>query len=57
MDYINIDKMYAGVGDESQNGRISLGTAALKGWGNNVTYHERLKSSYYVMQELWTEEE
>lgn len=57
VDYINIDKMYAGVGDESQNGRISLGTAALKGWGNNVTYHERLKSSYYVMQELWTEEE
>lgn len=51
--YINIDKMYAGVGDSAQVGRIPLEAYGLEGWENKVTYHERLKSSYYVMQQLW----
>ncbi len=51
IEYIEIDKMYAGVGTGSE--RISLGEIKLKGWGNKVTYHERLKSSYYIMQDLW----
>ena len=53
--YINIDKMYVGItagGDE----RCVLSPYKLKGWGNKVTYHERLKSSYYVMQKLWGNE-
>ncbi len=25
----------------------------LEGWGNKVTYHERLKESYYILQEYW----
>lgn len=53
--YINIDKMYAGVGDSAQVGRITLADYELKGWENKVTYHERLKSSYYIMQQLWAE--
>ena len=53
IEYINIDKMYAGIGTGSE--RISLGEIKLKGWGNKVTYHERLKSSYYIMQDLWKE--
>lgn len=53
IEYIGIDKMYAGIGTGSE--RISLGEIKLKGWKNKVTYHERLKSSYYVMQELWKE--
>ena len=53
--YININKMYVGItagGDE----RCVLSPYKLKGWGNKVTYHERLKSSYYVMQKLWGNE-
>lgn len=53
VEYINIKKMYTGVG--TGKNRISLCPVKLKGWGNRVTCHERLKSSYYVMQELWKE--
>ena len=51
IEYIAINKMYAGVGTGAD--RISLGEIKLKGWGNKVTYQERLKSSYYIMQDLW----
>ena len=51
VEYINIDKIYAGIG--IGNERIELSEINLKGWGNKVTYHERLKSSYYIMQDLW----
>lgn len=51
IEYINIDKMYIGVG--TGNDRIELKPVKLKAWGNKVTYHERLKSSYYIMQNLW----
>ncbi len=53
IEYINIDKMYAGIGSGEE--RIKLNPIELKGWGNKVTYHERLKSSYYIMQDLWKE--
>ena len=53
IEYISIDSMYAGVGIGEK--RISLGEIKLKGWDNKVTYHERLKKSYYIMQELWKE--
>ena len=33
--------------------RTPLYPAALKGWGNTVSYHERLKPSYYILQKLW----
>ena len=51
IEYINIDRMYAGIG--TGNERIALGEIKLKGWGNKVTYHERLKKSYYIMRDLW----
>ena len=25
----------------------------LKGWGEDVTYHERLKESYYMIKDYW----
>ncbi len=53
IEYINIDTMYAGVSTGDK--RIKLSPIKLKGWGNKVTYHERLKSSYYIMQDLWKE--
>lgn len=51
IEYLNIDKMYAGIGTGDK--RIALDEIKLRGWGNKVTYHERLKSSYYIMQDLW----
>jgi len=51
--HITIKKMYLGVGTGDK--RIPLSEMKLKGWGNKVTYHERLKSSYYIMQDLWKE--
>lgn len=57
VDYIKIDRMYVGVGDASRESRIHLSEVKLKGWKNKVTYHERLKSSYYIVREHWTESE
>lgn len=53
VEYIRTGKIFAGVGTGEE--RISLGAVKLKGWGNSVSYHERLKSSYYTMQDLWKE--
>lgn len=54
---ITIDEMYVGLAAGAPQGRISLAPFALKGWRNRVTYHERLKSSYYALQRLWREGE
>ena len=51
--YITIDTLYLGLTDGTETERTVLHPAALQGWGNKVTYHERLKSSYYTMQALW----
>ncbi len=51
--YINIKNMYVGVMTGSSDKRCELGKLELRRWGNKVTYHERLKSSYYVMQQIW----
>ncbi|MBO4992470.1 MAG: hypothetical protein J6E42_09985, partial [Firmicutes bacterium] len=53
IEYIDIEEMYVGLSDGRTDGRIALNTVALKGWGNIVTYHERLKPSYYAMQKIW----
>ena len=47
-----IKECYIGLGDGSET--IFMEAVPLKGWGNKVTYHERLKPSYYRLQELWT---
>ncbi len=49
--HIKIDGINIGVG--SGNTRIPMDYAKLEGWGNNPTYHERLKKSYYIMKDLW----
>ena len=50
---IKLDCIYAGVGTD---GQISMASIPMKGWKNNVTYHERLKPAYFVMQKLWAGE-
>ncbi len=51
---LHINEMYVGAGAE-ENGdlRIPMERFALKGWGKNVTYHERFKKSYYILKEYW----
>ena len=52
---LNINKMYVGIGDESIKAKtIPMDYIKLKGWGNKPTYHERLKSSYYIVKNLWS---
>lgn len=54
IEYLKIDGMYLGIGDSAdQEQRIPMEKLPLKGWGKHITYHERLKSSYYMIQELW----
>lgn len=53
IEYIEIDKLYAGIADGTESVRTALLPVKLKPWENTVTYHERLKSSYYVLQKLW----
>lgn len=57
IEYITIDEMYVGLSVENANGRINLNKVLLEGWGNDVTYHERLKPSYYIMQSIWRDEQ
>lgn len=54
---IEIDELYAGAASGDMEGRIRTGSLALEGWGEDVTYHERLKESYYIMKEYWTSTE
>ncbi len=50
---ITIDAIWLGLTDGEDRGRTVLAEAPLEGWGNRVTYHERRKASYYVLQQLW----
>ena len=50
---LETDRIYAGVGTGET--RIPMAEIKLKPWKKKVTYHERLKESYYVMKELWNE--
>lgn len=56
IEYITIDTMYLGLSSASQDRRIKLCPVELEGWGNKVTYHERLKPSYYILQSVWRDE-
>ena len=53
---LGIDSIYLGVGT-NDSGRISMGELKLKGWGRNVTSHERLKQSYYMIRDYWQKED
>lgn len=51
---ISVDEMYVGLGSEKDSARrIRMESFALEGWGKEVTYHERLKESYYVLKDYW----
>lgn len=50
-----IQELYVGFSWEPEkDSPIPMASLTLKGWGKNVTYHERLKESYYILQDYWT---
>lgn len=51
-----IDEMFIGVCDEVDSERVELGSVKLEAWGEDVTYHERLKQSYYILQSVWKQD-
>lgn len=55
VDYIKINELYLGLTDGHSGGRVSLSPLHLEGWGNRISYHERLKNSYYMLQQLWSQ--
>lgn len=55
VEYIQTEELYIGIGEDDGSGyRIPMESFALEGWGKKVTYHERLKESYYMLKEYWT---
>jgi hypothetical protein len=51
--HVGVGRRGLGTGSAGQ-GEIQMHPVELSGWGNRVEYHERLKQSYFVIQELWT---
>lgn len=49
-----IDSIGIGVVQNAEGAHVPLADVSLKGWGTNPTYHERLKASYYALQDVWT---
>ncbi len=51
---LKIDGIYVGISDpEHEKQRIPMEKFRLRSWGKHPAYRERLKQSYYMMQELW----
>lgn len=50
--FITLNALSIGLG--TGENEIKTGTISLKGWGNRVEYHERLKPAYYDLQTCWT---
>lgn len=52
---MKINQIKIGVGSEgTKEQRIKMDSFQIVGWGKNVTYHERLKKSYYMIKEIWS---
>lgn len=53
VEYLSIDEMWVGLRwDEENDSRVPMEAFQLEGW-DSVTYHERLKESYYILQDYW----
>ncbi len=53
VEYVHIDSMNVGVGDGTSE--IKMEKFKLTPIGKNPEYHERLKQSYYILKDYWTE--
>lgn len=52
---LQIEAFYIGLATDSAQ-PIALSEVPLEGWGNDVTWHERLKPAYSALKAHWTEE-
>jgi len=52
---IRIQEIYIGIA--MAGGEVSMSPIPLHGWRNQVYTHERLKQSYFMMQEFWSDED
>ena len=52
---ISINRIYLGLG-EGNGSRIEMHEKKMKSWNTEVTYHERLKESYYILQAFWKQD-
>ena len=52
---LHIEEMYVGLASSQDYSghRIEMEPFELEGWGKTVTYHERLKESYYILKDYW----
>lgn len=53
VEYVQIDYMNVGAGDGSE--KINMTRFKLKPIGKEPEYHERLKQSYYILKDYWTQ--
>ena len=52
--WISINEMHIGITDNTHGQfRTPMAAFPLEPWGRHVTYHERLKESYYMLQDYW----
>lgn len=51
-----ITQLWIGVGEEGAASPVSMQPVSMKGWGGAVPCHERLKESYYIIQDKWRED-
>jgi hypothetical protein len=56
VDYLVINKLYVGLGEEGIDSRIAFSPMKLRPWGVDVQFRERLKESYYILQSAWTQD-
>ncbi len=53
---LKIDKLYVGIASsDNTDHRVPMTAFRLEGWGKHPTFHERLKRSYFMLQEYWRE--
>lgn len=50
---IPISQLYLGLCEQNQKEPVSMAAMKLKGWDDKVSYHERLKRSYFILKESW----
>ena len=49
---LKINEMYVGI-TTNKKGNVDMKSFDLEPWGKKVTYHERLKKSYYIVKDYW----
>jgi len=48
---LGIREIYIGIATD--NGEVPMSPIPLRGWRNDVHFHERLKQSYFIVQKIW----